>query len=126
MVVLSHLDCDDLRPRCDWLQNFAATTGHLDCNFGLYFYAFYPRSKRGFLHSDFGAMVPTAVFGLASTVFPVEVVGRRLFMVVVALGMLVLPVRNMQCAAGVAVRIQTAPVSLYCPYLTWIFVHPTH
>ena len=112
------------RPRWVWLQNFSTTVGHLDCNFGLSFYAFYPRSKRGFLHSDVGNVVSTAVVGLASTVFPVEMVGRRLFVVVVALGMLVPPVRNMQCAAEVVSRIQAALVPLYCPYLTWKVVLP--
>ena len=93
------------RPRWGWLRNFAATAGHLDCNFGLSFYAFYPRLKRGFLHFDVGNVVPTAVVGLAYTVFPVEVVGRRLFVVVVELGMLVVPVQNMQCVAEVVARI---------------------
>ena len=61
--------------------------------------------KRGFLHFDVGNVVPTAVVGLAYTVFPVEVVGRRLFVVVVELGMLVVPVQNMQCVAEVVARI---------------------
>ena len=50
---------------------------------------FYPRSKRGFVNFDFGTVIPTAVVRLAFTVFHVEVVGRQLFLVVVALGMLV-------------------------------------
>ena len=60
-----------------------------------------------------GAVVHTADVGLASTVFPVEVVGRQFFAVVVALGMLMPPVRNMQCAAVVVARIQAALVPLY-------------
>ena len=105
---------------------YAATVGRSDCNSGLSFSFFYLRSKRGFLHSDVGAVVPTAVVGLASTVFPVEVVGRRFFVVVVALGMLVPPVQNMQCAAEVVVRIQAALVPLYYPSLTWPVVLLTH
>ena len=125
VVVLSHRDCVGCRPRWGWIQNFAATAGHLDCNFGLSFYAFYPCSKRGFLYSDVGAVVPTAVVGLASTVFHVEVVGRRLFVVVVALGLLVPPVQNMQCTAEFVARIQAALVTMYCPSLTWKVVLPT-
>ena len=106
------------RPRWGWLRKNSATAGHLDCNSDLSFYAFYPRSKRGFLHSDVGTVVPTAVVGLECTMFPVEVAGRRLFVVVAALGTLVPPVRNMQCAAEVAARIQAALVPLYCPSLT--------
>ena len=109
----SHRDCVGCTPRWGWLQNFASTAGHLDCNFGLSFYAFNPRSKRGFLHSDMVAVVPTAVVGLASTVLHVEVVGRQLFVVVVALEMLVPPVQNMQCAVEVPARILAALVPLY-------------
>ena len=112
------------RPRWVWLQNFSTTVGHLDCNFGLSFYTFYLCPKRGFLHSDVGAVVPTDVVGMASTVFYLEVFGRLLFVVIVALGMLVPPVRNMQCAAEVVSRIQAALVPLYCPYLTWKVVLP--
>ena len=65
-----------------------------------------------------GVVVPTAVVGLASTVIPVEVAGRRLFVAVVALGTLVLPVQNMLCVAEVVVRIQAALVLLYCPCST--------
>ena len=103
----------------------AATVSCSDCNSGLYFYFFYLRSKRGFLHSDVGAVVPTDVVGMASTVFYLEVFGRLLFVVIVALGMLVPPVQNMQCAAEVAARIQAALVPVYCPSLTWTFVLPT-
>ena len=119
VVVRSHLDGVVFRPRWGWLQNVAATAGHSDCNSGLSFFAFYLRSKRGFFHSDVGAVVPTVVLGMASTVFPVEVAGKRLFVVVVALGMLVPPVKNMQCVAEVVVRIQAAFVTLYCPSITW-------
>ena len=69
--------------------------------------------KRSFLHSDVGAVVPTAFVGLSFTVFNVEVVGRQLFVVVVALEMLVPPVQNMQCAVEVAARILAALVPLY-------------
>ena len=112
MVVRSHCDWVGCRPRWGWFQNFAATAGHLDCNFGLSFCAFYPRPKRGFLQSDVGAVLPTSVVGLASTVFHVELVGRRLFVVAVVLVMLVPLVRNMQCTAEVVVHIQAALVPL--------------
>ena len=82
------------------------------------FFFFYLRLKRGFLHSDVGAVVPTAVVGMASTVFPVEVDGTRLFVAVAVFGTLVPLVRNMQCMAEVVVRIQSALVPLYCPSLT--------
>ena len=52
-----------------------------------------------------GDVVPTAIFGQASIVFLVEVDGRRFLVVVVALGMLVPPVKNMQCVAEVVARI---------------------
>ena len=97
----------------------AATVGRSDCSSGLSFSFFYLRSKRGFLHSDVGNVVPTAVVELASTVFPVEVAGKRLFVVISVFRMLVSPVQNMQCAAEVVVRIQAAIVPLYCPSLTW-------
>ena len=113
VVVRSHLDGVVCRPRWGWLQNFAATVGHSDFNSGLSFFAFYLHSKRGFLHYDLGAVVPTAVVGLASTVFTEEVDGTRLCVVVFALGMLVPPVRNMQCAAEVVVHIHAALVPLY-------------
>ena len=105
MVVRSHPDFVGCRPRWGWLQNFSATAGHSDCNSGLYFFVLYPHLKRGFLHSEVGAVVPNAIVGLASTVFPVKVAGRRFFVVVIALGMLVPPVQNMKCAVEVAVRI---------------------
>ena len=72
-----------------------------------------------------GAVVTTTVVGLASIVFPVELSGRRLFVVVIVLGMLVPPVQNMQCVAEVVVRIQAALVPLYCPSLKWTVVLPT-
>ena len=72
-----------------------------------------------------GAVVPTAVVGMSSTVFPMDVAGRRLFVVVIVLGMLVPPVQNMQCVAEVVVRIQAALVPLYCPSLTWTVILPT-
>ena len=125
VVVCSHLGGVVCRPRWGSLRNVFATAGHLDCNSGLSFFSFYLRSKRGFLHSDVGAVVPTDVVGMASTVFIVGVAGRRLFVAVVALGTLVPPVRNMQCAAEVVVRIQAALVPLYCPYLTWPVVAKT-
>ena len=75
-VVRGHLDGVVCRPCWGWLRNFAATVGHSDCNSGLSFFFFYLCLKRGFLHSDVGAVVPTAVVGLASTVFHVEVAGR--------------------------------------------------
>ena len=90
-----------------------ATVGRSDCNYGLYFSFFYLRLKLGFLHSDVGAVLPTSVFGLASTVFPVEVAGTRLFMAVAVFGTLVPLVQNMQCLAEVVVRIQAALVPLY-------------
>ena len=83
----------------------AATVGRSDCNSVLSFSFFYLRLKRGFLHSDVDAVVPTNIFGLASTVFPVEVAGTQLFVVVAVCGTLVSLVRNMQCAAEVVVRI---------------------
>ena len=119
VVVRIHLDGFFCRPRWGWLRNFAATAGHSDCNSGLSFFAFYLHSKRGFLHSGVGVVVPTAVVVMASTVFPVEVAGRRLFLAVVAIGTLVPPVRNMHFAAEVVVRIQAVPVPIYCPSLTW-------
>ena len=125
MVVYGHLDGVDCRPRWGWLRNFAATVGHSDCNSGLYFFVFYLRSKRGFLHSDVGDVVHTAVVGLASTVFPVEVGGKRLFVAVAVFGTLVPLVRNMQCAAEVVVHIQAALVPLYFPYLIWPVVFLT-
>ena len=76
VVVCGYLDGVVCRPCWGWLRNVSATAGHSDCNYGLSFSAFYLRPKRGFLHSDVGAMVPTAVVGLASTVFHVEVAGR--------------------------------------------------
>ena len=97
----------------------AATVGRSDCNSGLSFSFFYMRSKRGFLHSDVDAVVPTAVVGLASTVFPVDVDGTLLFVAVAVFGMSVPLVQNMQCAAEVVVHIQAALVPLYCPSLTW-------
>ena len=84
-----------------------------------YLFFFYMLSKRGFLHSDMGAVVPTAVFGLASTVFPVEVAGTRFFVAVAVFGTLVPLVQNMQCAVEVMVCIQAALVPLYFPYITW-------
>ena len=84
-----------------------------------YLFFFYMLSKRGFLHSDVGAVVPTAVFGLASTVFPVEVAGTRFFVAVAVFGTLVPLVQNMQCAVEVVVRIQAVPMPMYCPSLTW-------
>ena len=119
VVVRGHLDGVVCRPLQGWLRNFAATAGHSDCNSGLSFFAFYLCSKRGFLHSDVGVVVPTDIVGLASTVFPMDVAGRRLFVAVVALGTLVPPMRNMLCVAEVVVRIQAALVPWYCPYLTW-------
>ena len=65
-----------------------------------------------------GAVVPTVVVGLSSTVFPEEVAGMLFFVVVVVIVMLVPPVINMQCAAEVVVRIQAALVPLYLPSLT--------
>ena len=53
----------------------AATVGRLDFNSGLSFFVVYLRSKRGFLYSDVDAVVPTAVDGMTSTVFPGEVDG---------------------------------------------------
>ena len=100
----------------------AATVGRSDCNSGLSFSFFYLRSKRGFLHSDVVAVVPTAVAGMASTVFPVGVAGTRLFVAVAVCRTSVPLVRNMQCASEVVVRIQAALVPLYCPSLTWSFV----
>ena len=97
----------------------AATVGRLGCNSGLSFSFFYLRSNRGFLHSDMGDVVPTAVVGLASTLFPVEVDGTLLFVAVAVFGRLVPLVRNMQCVAEVIVRIQAVLVPLYCPSLTW-------
>ena len=97
----------------------AATVGRSDCNSGLSFYFFYLRPKRGFLHSDMDAVVPNAVVGLTSTVFPVEVAGTRLFEAVTVFETLVLLVRNIQCATEVVVCIQAALVPLYCPSLTW-------
>ena len=119
VVVLGHLYGVVCRPRWGCLQNFAATVGHSDCNSALYFFVFYLRPKRGFLHSGVGAVVPTAGVGLASTVFPVEVAGKRLFVAVAVFGTLVLPVRNMQCETEVVVRIQAALVPMYCPSITW-------
>ena len=119
VVVRGHLYGVICRPRWGWLRNYAATVGHSDCNSGISFFVFYLRSKRGFLHSDVGAVVPNAVVGLASTVFPVEVAEKRLFVAVVVLGTLVPSVRNMQYAAEVVVCIQAALVPLYCPSLTW-------
>ena len=75
VAVLGHLDDVFCRPRWGWLQNFTATVGRSYFNSGLSFFFFYLRLKRGFLHSDVGAVVTTAVVGLASTVFPVEVAG---------------------------------------------------
>ena len=51
----------------------AATVGRSDFNSGISFSFFYLCLKRGFLHSKVGAVVPTDVFGLASTVLLVEV-----------------------------------------------------
>ena len=96
----------------------ASTVGRSDCNSGLSFSFFYLCSKRGFLHSDVDDVVPTAVVGLASTVFPVEVAGTQLFVAVAVFGMLVPLEQNMQCAVEVVVRIQAALVPLYCPSLT--------
>ena len=76
VVVLGHLDGVVCRPRWGWIQIFSATVIHSDCNYSLSFFVFYLRSKRGFLHSDVGAVVPTAVVGLESTMFPVEVAGK--------------------------------------------------
>ena len=75
VAVCVHLDGVVCRPRWGWLRNFAVTVGHSDFNSALSFFFFYLRSKRGYLHSDVGAVVPTAVVGLASNVFPVEVDG---------------------------------------------------
>ena len=97
----------------------AATVSCSDCNYGLYFYFFYLRSKRGFLHSDVCDVIPTDVVGLASTVFSVEVAGTRLFEAVTVFETLVLLVQNIQCATEVVVCIQAALVPLYCPSLTW-------
>ena len=119
VAVRGHLDAVVCRPCRGWLRNFAATVGRSDCNSGLSFFFFYLPPKRGFIHYDVRSVVPTAVVGLVSTLFPVEVAGRRFFVVVVVLVMLVLSVRNMQCAVEVAVHIQAALVPLYCPSLTW-------
>ena len=73
-----------------------------------------------------GAVVTTAVVGLSSTVFPVEVAGTRLFVVVAVCGRSVPLVQNMQCVAEVVVRIQAALVPLYCPSLTWPVVLLNH
>ena len=77
------------RPHWGWLSNFAPTVGRSDCNSGLSFLFFYLHSKCGFLHPDVGAMVPTTVVGMASTVFHVEVAGTRLFLAVAVFGTLV-------------------------------------
>ena len=69
-----------------------------------------------------GVVVPTTVVGLESTVFPVEVDGKRFFVAVVVIGTLVLPVQNIQCTAEVAVHIQAALVPLYCLSLTWTVI----
>ena len=95
-----------------------ATVSCSDCNSGIYFYFFYLRSKRGFLHSDVCTVVPTDVVGLASTVFSVEVARTRLFVAVVMCGTSVELVQNMQCTAEDVVRIQAAFVPMYCPSLT--------
>ena len=118
VVVPIHLDGVVCWPRWGWLRHFAATSGHLDCNSGLYFFVFYLRLTRGFLHSDVGAVVPSAVVGMASTMFPVAVTVKRFFVAVIVLGTLFPPVRNMQCVAEFVVRIQAALVPLYCPSLT--------
>ena len=78
-VVRGHLDGVVCRPCWGWLRNFAATVGHSDCNSGLSFFVFYLRPKRGFLHSDVDTVVPTAVVGLAPTMFLVEVAGKQEF-----------------------------------------------
>ena len=97
----------------------AATVGRLDCNPGLSFSFFYLRSRRGFLQSDLGAVVPTFVVWLASTVLPVKVAGTLLFVAVAVCGTSVTLVQNVQCAAEVLMRIQAALVPLYCPSPTW-------
>ena len=125
MFVRGHLDGVVCRPRWGWLRNFSATVGHSDCNSGLSFFISYLRLKRGFLHSDVGAVVPTAVIGMASTVFSVAVAGKRLFVAVVVFVTLVPPVQNMQCAAEVVVHIQAALVPLYFPSLIWPVVFLT-
>ena len=119
VVVCGHIDGVVCRPRWGWLRNFAATVGQSDFNYGLYFFVFYLRSKRVFLHSGVGSVVTTAGVGLASTVFPVEVAVKQLFVAVSVFGTLVPPVQNMQCAAEVVVHIQAALVPLYCPYIIW-------
>ena len=76
VVVRSHLDGVVCRPHWGWLRNFSAPVGRSDYNSGLSFFFCYLRPNRGFLHSDVGAVVPTAVVGLESTMFPVEVAGK--------------------------------------------------
>ena len=66
-----------------------------------------------------GAVIPTAVVGLVSTVFNVEVAGKRLFVAVAVFGTLVPLARNMQYVVEVVVHIQAALVLLDCPFLTW-------
>ena len=123
VVVRSHFDGVVCCPRWGRLRNFAV--GHLDCNSGFSFFDFYLGPKCGFLHSDVGTVVPTAIVGLAFTVFPVELAGTRFFVAVAVFGTLVPLVQNMQCATEVVVCIQAALVPLYCPYLTWPVVFLT-
>ena len=125
VAVCGHLDGVVYSLHWGWFRNFSATVGRSDCNYGLYFSFFYLRLKLGFLHSDVGAELPTAIFGLESTVFPMYLDGRQLFLVLVALVMLVFPVQNMQCTAEFVARIQAALVTMYCPSLTWKVVLPT-
>ena len=119
VAVRGHLDAVVCRPRWGWLRKFSATVGRSNCNSGLSFFFLYLRSKRGFLHSDVGAVLPTAVVGLEYTVFPVELAGTQLFVAVAVFGTLVPLVRNMQYTAEVVVHIQAALVLMYYPYLTW-------
>ena len=97
VVVCGHLDGVVCRPGWGCPRKFSATVGHSDCSSGLSFFVFYLCSKRGFLHSDVVDVVPTAVVGMASTVFPVEVAVKRFFVAVAVFGTLVPPVQNMQC-----------------------------
>ena len=122
VAVHVHLDGLVCRPRWGWLRNFVAIVGHSDCNFDLSFFFFYLHLKRGFLHYDVGTVVPTGVVGMSSTVFPLEVAGRRLFVAVAVFGTLVPLVRNMHCAAEFVVHIQAALVPLYCPSLTFPYL----
>ena len=112
VAVCGHLDGVVCSLHWGWFRNFSATVGRSDCNYGLYFSFFYLPLKRGLIHSDVGAMVPTAVVGMASTVFTVEVAGTQLFVAVAVFGTLMLLVRIIKCAAEVVVHIQAALVPL--------------